>query len=777
MHRRLRPPGSAPTSRRRLVLSVAIAIFGLSLAVVGGRLAASTVGTPFLGLFLDPYGVFSEVQFPSWPSVPIAFPARLQRLQGQSIYVSLNRPNAIVSSEICRRLASLRQAGTRQVTLEFQFEGRIRTMEREIQFRTFDEVLFFYVVYALVGWAIASSGIAVYLLARRRAPARAYAFWSVGAGVFFCTFYDYHSSALLVPLFTIGSVWTLLGFLWLAWAFPTPPMRLQRLVRCGLSTLTASAIVAACVLVVAPWIPVDTMALRVGLGTLIPVSLLTLTASLVIRLLFATPDERQPLRTATSGLAWGSGLIGAGYLLARVGASPLVHMCLPILAPAIPLAIGYTIIKHDVLSTEIVLARRLVLPVLTFAALVVGLVSWLIARLPQVASMDWFLPLALAGLAAVLMFILGYRFLTRQLFPAAKEYRPTIEQLSSRLAILRDEADIVNELRRLILNWLPCDRVEVLTQSELKSAAQVATSNAPQSERSAPLSTHQNQGGLSVPMRFQGSLCGMFQIGPKTGNALFTTEDIALLETMAALGALALHHTAVLSEVDSLRREQLRASNDERSRVVDTLSAEIAHELGHPLRYFRSLFEERSPAAQLSGEEVKFALLQIDRMNRMLQTLEMMEIPPPRACRIRLKDPIDHAMLLLREMLDGFGTKASICVPEEVTVQSEHDPLVQVFANLLRNAAQAAGAGGSIGVRVDSVDERLVVDVWDTGPGVADGIRNDLFRVWGTTTRREGRGFGLMITVRILGQFHWHLEYLREANLTVFRITIPERSD
>jgi len=757
--------------------TVALVAAALFLGILGAAMwqALTTCGTPFAELVVDPYGAFSAVHLPAWAAEPgLRFPDQLVAVDGQTLERPWGEPNHLVLPGFRRELRALYARGARSVSLTFLADGRRRVVERPLALVSHEDIAYLFWLYALIGCALVCSAIVVYLIGRGKRPANAYVLWSAGTGLFFASFYDYHSTAALVPVFVLGSTASALGFLWLAWEFPAPPRTAPGWSAVGLLLVAGLGCVGSLMLLAAPWISHDLTTVRVGINAFVLLSLMALASSILLRLRSPDPQATDALRVAAVGLVATPVLLVLGFLLALFGIS-LVHLALPVVVPIMPLAVAYAMVRHDVLDTRAVLTRPLVLLPAVPSGAVVGVLIWFgVRRISGGEATSDMIAVGLAVLAAVGAIIGCYRLLVRRLLPASEQYRPTIDQLSSRLGTLRDPVAIREELGRVILRWLPAKSVDVLEAHALETLTDLNRELAHLRTGAAVRVTESaTDAALLIPMRFHDELCGVFRIGPKRGSALFTSEDIALLHTIAALGALALNHAAALHENDALRRAQVDASRDERALVVDTLSAEIAHELGHSLRYFNNLFEDRSPSAHLSEEEIVFARDQVKRMDRMVLTLQTLEMPAPRVERVLLARPIAHAILLLRETFASHGVSVEVDIPEGLVVRGEHDPLVQVFTNLLRNAAQAAAGAGRVGVRARAAGADLIVEVWDDGPGVADAVRENLFRVWGITTRRGGRGLGLMVTTRILRHFQWSIDFFREYGETQFRITIP----
>ena len=117
------------------------------------------------------------------------------------------------------------------------------------------------------------------------------------------------------------------------------------------------------------------------------------------------------------------------------------------------------------------------------------------------------------------------------------------------------------------------------------------------------------------------------------------------------------------------------------------------------------------------------------------------------------------------------------------------DKLIQAFLNLVKNAAEAIDEGreqGRIalrtafrpGVRLSvpgtgvRVSLPLMIEVEDTGPGVAEQLKPHLFDPF-VTTKRTGTGLGLALVAKIIGDHGGVIECESEPKRTVFRVLLP----
>jgi signal transduction histidine kinase len=104
--------------------------------------------------------------------------------------------------------------------------------------------------------------------------------------------------------------------------------------------------------------------------------------------------------------------------------------------------------------------------------------------------------------------------------------------------------------------------------------------------------------------------------------------------------------------------------------------------------------------------------------------------------------------------------------------------LNQVWTNLIDNAVDAMDGHGTLTVRTrPGLDDRLVVEIGDTGPGVPDEVRNRIFEPFFTTKPMgKGTGLGLDIAWRIVvGRHRGDIRLESEAGDTRFQVVLPVR--
>ena len=89
----------------------------------------------------------------------------------------------------------------------------------------------------------------------------------------------------------------------------------------------------------------------------------------------------------------------------------------------------------------------------------------------------------------------------------------------------------------------------------------------------------------------------------------------------------------------------------------------------------------------------------------------------------------------------GYLVEAAANTP---TAMADQDLVKGILVNLLENAAEAAGEGGRILAKVVSIDDRVAIEVHDSGPGLSELARNSLFQPT-ISFKKRGMGLGLSI--------------------------------
>jgi two-component system, OmpR family, sensor histidine kinase KdpD len=762
-----------PFWKHRLWLPSVLALVLTALATTS---AYTTLGKPFPSLLVDAYHFYSIVELPSWdgPQPRPRVNHRLVAVNGAALPEQRPLPSPLALYELMEG-----PTGASVARLEFADSQGQTLPPLHVQVSRFgaEEVLFFFVAYALAAWLVLWSGGMVFTLGGVPAARRAYTFWSVVTFLLLLSFYDYHTHAWLAPFFSLAAVGLPLGALWLAYAFPRPPQWRAAALRRGLVGLTVLGAGAALGLIVARFTGWNVHPIRSTIDQLMAPSFVTLAGVVLFRMRHSTGAARTELVTASWGLVTTPLLIALVHVVSLCTGRDVRHLVLPLAVLLFPLSIGYAMIRTNILEVQAVLTPRMLKVPFTLGALLLSLLGTSLVYLVTRKAQTVLVPLVPLGFALfVLLRGLTQRLQTRLFFSSTRAFRGTVEGLRDRLAVLRDAPAIRQAVEEVVVKALPTPRAQVVGPGALASLPHLPADAQERLARGNPVWTAQNprEQHLVLPMRSLGELRAVLLLAPKRGAALYTQEDIHLLETLASLGALALHNAEVVQELESIRRLEVSAAQQEKQLTLSALSEELCHEMVYPLNFLQDLLRRSASGQSLDEEDLCFAREEVDRMKRMLDSLRRLQLPTPRLAPLSLAGHIQRALLLVREPIHDKKLSVTLDVPPDLTVTAEGGSLVQLLSNLLRNAAQATPEAGAIGIRLHpGATGGWLLDVWDSGPGIPSHVEPVLFTSRRISTKPEGYGIGLTVVQRIACSFRWNISFLREADRTAFRLSIP----
>jgi signal transduction histidine kinase len=180
----------------------------------------------------------------------------------------------------------------------------------------------------------------------------------------------------------------------------------------------------------------------------------------------------------------------------------------------------------------------------------------------------------------------------------------------------------------------------------------------------------------------------------------------------------------------------------------------MSHEVNNSVGAVRSLLESSLAYAPQIGETdrgdftsaLTIASARIDALNRFMAAFaDVVRIPPPHRTAARVDELLARVAALLRPELEQRGIRLTLALDDPRPYSVDVSQLEQVVLNILRNAIEAVGRDGAIEIAFrDSL-----LTVADSGPGIAETVRPELFTPF-FTTKRDGRGLGLTIVHEIL---------------------------
>jgi C4-dicarboxylate-specific signal transduction histidine kinase len=166
---------------------------------------------------------------------------------------------------------------------------------------------------------------------------------------------------------------------------------------------------------------------------------------------------------------------------------------------------------------------------------------------------------------------------------------------------------------------------------------------------------------------------------------------------------------------------------------------------------------------------------EIRRVERSLQTFLDFARPPRTERRpVDLRDVVQSVLGLVRGRLEKQRVKVDLQLPlDRVVLTADGTQLQQVLVNLTLNALDAMPEGGTLSLTMRPARSGVLVEVADTGSGIAPQVRGRLFQPF-VSNKETGLGLGLVISRRIVEDHGGQLVAAdRPGGGAVFKIFLP----
>jgi signal transduction histidine kinase len=491
------------------------------------------------------------------------------------------------------------------------------------------------------------------------------------------------------------------------------------------------------------------------------------------------------------------------------------------------LPITYAVARYRLMDIDVFIKKSVTYAILLLTLLVPCFLIVVLGQSLAFGSVNYNFSLV----ALLLFIVVGFLFpkfrfrteeaLERVLFQKRVDYRETLLRSSKEMVSIVDLEDLSNGLVKTVSRVLGTETASLYLLDEAKGVYNLKASVGQEKAlypkvlplRSDPLiqrltGSHEGivkeelemaqdklsglqvtekmselEAEVSVPITSKEKLIGILNLGHKEEKDIYSGEDLELLSTLANQAAIAIENARLY---ENLKQSQDTLRRADRLSSLGLLTAGLAHEIRNPLvaiRTFTQLLPERYDDAEFREGFQGLALKEVDRICGLINDLLSFARPSrPNVAEESMNDVVDGIARILeteaKEKAVEIKRDFALNLPR---IWIDREQMKQVFMNLILNAIQAMGEGGSIFIatRLASGNDPghagqfVQVEVRDTGVGIPPENLDHIFDPF-FTSKEEGSGLGLSISHQIVQEHGGYVTVESKVGSgTTFFINLP----
>ena len=255
------------------------------------------------------------------------------------------------------------------------------------------------------------------------------------------------------------------------------------------------------------------------------------------------------------------------------------------------------------------------------------------------------------------------------------------------------------------------------------------------------------------------------------------------------LGALATEFNRMAEAIqrrdEQLGQQQKQLLHREQLATVGRMSAQITHELRNPLSSIGLNSELLMEELEIDSENERLStarellvniIKEVERLKEITEEyLRFARLPVPERAFVDLNHTAAELLEFVRSEMELAGVKTRLDAdPASRPAFADPNQVRAALLNLLRNAREAMGEhGGHVVMRVRSLGDTVTTEVTDTGPGIPEGVSDQLFDPF-FSTKPQGTGLGLSMVKQIAEAHGGSVTIERgEASGTTVRLSFP----
>jgi signal transduction histidine kinase/CheY-like chemotaxis protein len=262
----------------------------------------------------------------------------------------------------------------------------------------------------------------------------------------------------------------------------------------------------------------------------------------------------------------------------------------------------------------------------------------------------------------------------------------------------------------------------------------------------------------------------------------FRGADLEMFFVLARQAVIAMENASLyadlrnyVKQVEDSQEALLRA---EKMAAAGRLTASIAHEVNNPLQSVQNCLHLAGREDVPPEKRKEYFDLAKNELDRLMKTMQrMLDFYRPGAVKVEQVDVLEllnHVLSLTSQQLGQRHIEIKSELPDSMpAIYAVSSQIQQIFFNLILNSFDAMPAGGDLKISARAVDHGVEVIFQDSGPGIPEDRRNNIFEPF-FSTKDGGTGLGLTVSYNIVTAHGGTLDLLDEREPgACFRLFLP----
>ena len=262
----------------------------------------------------------------------------------------------------------------------------------------------------------------------------------------------------------------------------------------------------------------------------------------------------------------------------------------------------------------------------------------------------------------------------------------------------------------------------------------------------------------------------------------FRGADLEMFFVLARQAVVAMENASLyedlrdyVRQIEDSQQALLRA---EKMAAAGRLTASIAHEVNNPLQSVQNCLHLAGREDLPSEKRKEYFDLAQTELERLMKTMQrMLDFYRPGAAKVgqvNILELLQHVISLTSQQLGQRHIEVETHLPKTLPeIYAVSSQIQQIFFNLILNSLDAMPTGGTLKIRAREFEQGVEIIFQDTGPGIPENRRNDIFEPF-FSTKEGGTGLGLTVSYNIVTAHGGTLDLVNEHEPgACFRLFLP----